>query len=53
MSAGPELRSGDGAEPSPRPRIAACRSCPEKLVFIEAGNTDGWIATDAAVAVDR
>lgn len=40
------------AERSPEldlPHVSVCRSRPGKLVFIEAGNTDGWIATDSAV----
>lgn len=29
--------------------IKACESRPGRLVFLENGNTDGWIATDLAV----
>lgn len=35
------------------PDITRCESCPEKSVFIEAGNTDGWIASDLIVDVRR
>ena len=31
------------------PEVSVCRSCPGKFVFIESGNSDGWIATDSAV----
>ena len=36
-----------------RPDISLCESRPGKAVFLEAGNTDGWIATDATVDVER
>lgn len=29
--------------------VTAMESTPGKLVFVEKGNTDGWIATDHAV----
>lgn len=35
------------------PDITRCESCPEKSVFIESGNTDGWIASDFTVEVRR
>lgn len=30
------------------PEIIVCESSPEKVVFIESGNTDGWIASDVS-----
>ena len=30
------------------PEIIACESSPEKVVLIESGNTDGWIASDVS-----
>lgn len=33
------------------PEIAACRSTPETTVFLEDGNTDGWIASTLTVPV--
>lgn len=36
-----------------RPDIAVCESMPGRSVFLESGNTDGWIASDAIVAVQR
>lgn len=35
------------------PDIAICESCPGKAVFLESGNTDGWIASNLTVEVDR
>jgi hypothetical protein len=35
------------------PEIAACVSGPGTTVFIEADNTDGWIATDRVVESRR
>lgn len=31
--------------------VGAYESCPGRLVFIEDGNTDAWIATDYTVDV--
>ena len=42
-----------GSTPDRRPEISHCESCPEKSVFIESGNTDGWIASDLTVEVRR
>lgn len=36
-----------------RPEIAVCESSPGKAVFLEAGNTDGWIASDLTIDVTR
>lgn len=33
--------------------ICAHQCSPEKVVFTEAGNTDGWIATDYTVQLER
>ncbi|MFB6121777.1 MAG: hypothetical protein ABEJ68_11760 [Halobacteriaceae archaeon] len=32
-----------------RPSVAACESCPGRTVFVEDGNSDGWIASDLTV----
>ena len=32
--------------------VSVCRSRPGKVVFIESGNTDGWIATDTPVHLE-
>ncbi|GAA0231785.1 hypothetical protein ACFFQF_25935 [Haladaptatus pallidirubidus] len=55
MPARTEFQS-DGREVSDalsRPEIAACNSCPEKVVFLESGNTDGWISSDLTVDLIR
>jgi hypothetical protein len=38
---------------SDRPDISVCESCPGNRVFLESGNTDGWIASDLTVEVER
>ncbi|MEF8814878.1 MAG: hypothetical protein V5A55_13845 [Halovenus sp.] len=35
------------------PPISVCESCPGTAVFLESGNTDGWIASDLTVDVLR
>lgn len=35
------------------PSISICESCPGKAVFLESGNTDGWISSDLTVDVTR
>ena len=40
-------------ESDDRPEISVCESCPGRAVFIESGNTDGWIASDDTVEVTR
>ncbi|MFB6122267.1 MAG: hypothetical protein ABEJ78_02260 [Haloferacaceae archaeon] len=54
MAAGTQSRS-DASSPEPhgRPEISTCESCPGTSVFLEAGNTDGWIASDLTVDVVR
>ncbi|MFC7172926.1 hypothetical protein ACFR97_09390 [Haloplanus litoreus] len=46
-------RSGtddDGKPEMPdRPTVSVCESCPGRAVFMESGNTDGWIASDLTV----
>lgn len=42
-----------GQESSDRPEIAVCESAPGKSVFLESGNTDGWIGSDVTVDVTR
>lgn len=39
-------------EPTQFPEISVCESCPGKTVFLESGNTDGWIASDLTVTVE-
>lgn len=33
--------------------VTAHRTTPERTVFTESGNNDGWIATDLTVELDR
>ncbi|ESS09662.1 MAG: hypothetical protein A07HN63_00467 [uncultured archaeon A07HN63] len=43
-------------EPAPAdtaPRISVCNATPERTVFAEEGNEDGWIATDYSVSLTR
>lgn len=35
------------------PQVSVCESRPGTSVFIESGNTDGWISTDTVVSVTR
>ncbi|MFT4921971.1 MAG: hypothetical protein ACI8XM_001179 [Haloarculaceae archaeon] len=35
------------------PEISVCESCPGKAVFLESGNTDGWIASDLTIEPER
>jgi hypothetical protein len=40
----------DGETP---PRVSALRTSPDRTVFTEDGNSDGWIATDLTVDAHR
>jgi hypothetical protein len=31
------------------PAVRVCETCPGRAVFVESGNSDGWIATDLTV----
>ena len=35
------------------PELSVCEGAPERMVFIEAKNTDGWIAIDNPVEVGQ
>ena len=35
------------------PVVPVCETCPGRAVFVESGNTDGWIATDLTVDLDQ
>lgn len=41
------------AENAHQPEIVVCESAPERVVLIESGNTDGWIASDLSVEASR
>lgn len=31
------------------PAVSVCETTPGTVVFLESGNTDGWIATDSPI----
>lgn len=45
--------SDDGPAGEDAPAVSQLRTTPERFVFTEDGNSEGWIATDHVVAVDR
>lgn len=55
MAAGTQSHSERTSDPEPRegPEISVCESSPGKSVFLESGNTDGWIASDVTMDVLR
>jgi len=55
MAAGTQTRPESTLESDAHqePEISICESCPGKSVFLESGNTDGWIASDLTVEVLR
>lgn len=52
-----DTQSHSEAIPDPNPRQnpdgTIYETCPGKSVFLEAGNTDGWISSDITVDVIR
>ena len=55
MAAGTQSHTESTSEPEPSrgPEICRCETCPGKSVFLESGNTDGWIASDTIIDVSR
>lgn len=53
MAVGTQTRADRKPDPvsSDLPEISVCESCPGTSVFIESGNTDGWIASDTTLDV--
>ncbi|ELZ05557.1 hypothetical protein [Natrialba asiatica] len=53
MTPGTQSDANRKSEPTPtgRPEIEVCQSGPDKSVFIESGNTDGWISSTVLVDV--
>ncbi|ELZ29667.1 hypothetical protein C475_01921 [Halosimplex carlsbadense 2-9-1] len=47
FAAEPDVESRD------RPEISVCEGAPGTAVFLESGNTDGWIASDTTLAVTQ
>ncbi|WP_336361504.1 hypothetical protein [Haladaptatus sp. ZSTT2] len=35
------------------PEIVVCETCPGRSIFLEAGNTDGWISSDVTMNVTQ
>jgi hypothetical protein len=52
MATGSQSRGDDEME-SDGPTVSVCESRPGRTVFIESGNTDGWIASDLTVDATR
>ncbi|ELZ98805.1 hypothetical protein C440_00575 [Haloferax mucosum ATCC BAA-1512] len=46
-----ETRSDEDSTDTPE--ISVCESSPGKSVFLEAGNTEGWISSDTTTDVIR
>lgn len=58
MAASTETRTGtdlpaESAQYRQGPVVSVCESGPETAVFLESGNTDGWIASDTTVDVTK
>jgi len=53
VDGGTDAKRDSGAPPGPG--VSAHRSSPDRVVLVEAGNSDGWIAfdADAAASADR
>jgi hypothetical protein len=52
MTASDGIRMDDGETPGIDHPVTAHESSPDRTVFIEDGNSDGWIATDLTVPLD-
>ena len=55
MVTGTQSGTNDDDEPSPPelPTVSVCETSPGRTVFLESGNTDGWIASDLTVEPTR
>jgi len=55
MAAGTQSRRDAAPEPELEggPEISVCEGRPGTTVFLESGNTEGWIATDTTVEITR
>lgn len=47
----PDVTESTAVIPDGRPDVSCCDGGPGRTVFIEPGNTDGWIATDLTVEI--
>lgn len=48
-----EAGTDDAEPPEPAAVVSSHETSPGKIVFTERNNTDGWIATDFAVTLER
>jgi hypothetical protein len=46
-------RASDDETTAPAIEVQTHESSPDRTVFTERGNTDGWIATDLTVELER
>ncbi|GGC54284.1 hypothetical protein [Haloferax sulfurifontis] len=55
MGAGTQSNSESASEPDrpDSPEISVCKGGPGKSVFMESGNSDGWISSDVTIDVTR
>ncbi|NHN41139.1 hypothetical protein G9C85_05750 [Halorubellus sp. JP-L1] len=54
MAAGTQSETADvETERSETPELSVCETAPGKTVFIESDNSDGWLASDTTVDVQR
>lgn len=55
MSTGTRSDAERDSEPDAArgPEISVCESGPDRVVFIESGNTEGWIASDHIIESTR
>jgi hypothetical protein len=49
----PEQEPDDAPAADETPPVSVHRTNPERVVFTEDGNRDGWLASDLVVSVDR
>jgi hypothetical protein len=47
------VRADEEPPAGPDVDVTAHRSSPDRIVFTEEENTDGWIATDLTVSLER
>ncbi|WP_176548081.1 hypothetical protein [Natrinema sp. CBA1119] len=55
MTTGTQSDAERDSEPAATrgPEISVCESGPDRVVFIESGNTEGWISSDRVVESTR
>lgn len=53
MNGGERVEHEPGSPSDELPSVTASRASPDRTVFTEEGNTDGWIATDLTVDLER